>query len=100
MKKHKMILNNLIKNSISAYYAAIEIHNKPQISYRYETVTLLIINAWELALKAYMRKYVKNRSIFTKDNHTISIDKTLSYVSEHLNKIKPRSFTAIKKNIE
>ena len=100
MAKRKMVQSNLIKNSIAAYLAAIEIHNKPSISYRYETVTLLFVNAWELALKAYIKKYLKHRSIFTNDGYTISIDKALSYVNEHFNSIVTNSFTAINKNIE
>jgi len=100
MAKRKMVQSNLIKSSIAAYFAAIEIHNKPNISYRYETVTLLIMNAWELALKAYVKKYIKRRSIFTKDGHTISADKALDYVNEHINSIRANSFTTIKKNIE
>ncbi len=100
MPKHKMIMHNLIKNSISAYFAAVEIHNKPNIEYRYETVTLLINNSWELALKAYVRKYVKERSIFTKDGHTITINKALEYVTEDINQKKTGSFEAVKKNIE
>lgn len=95
-----MVQINLVKNSIAAYFAAIEIHNKPHISYRYETVTLLVINAWELILKAYVKKYIKNRSIFTDDGHTISVEKALDYVNEHRNSIKGKSFTAIKINIE
>lgn len=47
MAKRNMIQYNLVRNSISAYFAAIEIHNKPNIAYRYETVTLLMVNAWE-----------------------------------------------------
>ena len=50
MAKRKMVQNNLLKNSIAAYFAAIEIHNKPNFSYRYETTTLLMMNAWELIL--------------------------------------------------
>mgnify|MGYP003303957670 CR=1 FL=1 len=100
MSKRKMIQSNLVKNSIAAYFAAIEIHNKPNISYRYETVTLLMMNAWELALKAYVRKHIKTRSIFTEDGHTISADKALDYVTEHINNIKPKSFTAVRLNIE
>ncbi len=95
-----MVQNNLVKNSIAAYFAAIEIHNKPNISYRYETVTLLMMNAWELALKAYVKKYLKKKSIFTKDGHTISLDKALGYVNEHRNSVKKNSFIAIAKNIE
>lgn len=100
MAKRKMVQINLIKNSIAAYFAAIEIHNKPNISYRYETVTLLMMNAWELALKAYVKKHIKTRSIFTNDGHTISADKALDYVSEHQNSRKANSFIAIRKNIE
>lgn len=29
MSKRKMVQSNLVKNSIAAYFAAIEIHNKP-----------------------------------------------------------------------
>lgn len=100
MAKRKMVQSNLLKNSIAAYFAAIEIHNKPNITYRYETVTLLIMNAWELVLKSYIRKYVKHKSIFENDGHTINFDKALSYVTEDVNSKKPKSFTAIQKNLE
>ena len=101
MRQRKLILNNLVKNSVSAYFAAIEIHNKPYIAYRYETVTLLLMNAWELALKAYVKKYIKKRSIFLKNGYqTISLDKALNYVNEHCNAKKPNSFSAKKTNIE
>ncbi len=100
MAKRKMIQYNLIKNSIAAYFAAIEIHNKPSIAYRYESVTLLILNAWELALKAYIRKNIKHRSIFDKDNHTISLEKALGYVAQDINGMVSNSFEATRLNIE
>lgn len=53
--KRNLILYNLKKNSYSAFSAAIEIHNKPNIDYRYETVTILLLNAWELILKAFVK---------------------------------------------
>ena len=98
-KKRKMVLSNLVKNSIAAYFAAIEVHNKPNISYRYETVTLLIMNAWELLLKAYVRKYIKGKSIFEKENHTISFSRALGYVNEDINSSKPKSFLFIQENL-
>ncbi len=100
MENKKMIQSNLIKNSISAFFAAVEIHNKPNFTYRYETVSLLIMNSWELALKAFVRKFVKDKNIFEDENHTISLDKALGYTSDYINSIKPKSFNAIKKNIE
>lgn len=99
MAKRKMVQSNLMKNSISAYFAAIEIHNKPNISYRYETTTLLLMNAWELILKAYIKKFIKKKSIYTGDGHTVSIDKAISYVDEHINATEPKAFTAIKENL-
>ena len=49
-QKKKMIQANLLKNSAAAYFAAVEIHNKPNIPYRYETVTLLIKGAPEVII--------------------------------------------------
>lgn len=99
MAKRKMVQNNLLKNSIAAYFAAIEIHNKPSFSYRYETTTLLLMNAWELMLKAFVKKYIKNKNIFTKDGHTISIDKAIDYTEEYINTLEPKAFSAIKENL-
>lgn len=99
MAKRKMVQSNLLKNSIAAYFAAIEIHNKPNFCYRYETTTLLLMNAWELMLKAFVKKYIKTKSIFTRDGHTISIDKAIDYTEEYINTVEPKSFCAIKENL-
>ena len=50
MPRKKNVAKSLIDSAESAIFAGIEIHNKPRIPYRYPTATLLIINAWELAL--------------------------------------------------
>lgn len=42
----------LIEKSIAACIAAIEIYNKPNFQYREETFSILMLNAWELLLKA------------------------------------------------
>lgn len=58
---------HLRRNSISALLAAIEIYNKPRFAYRDECFVILLLNAWELALKALLSKskqsiyYVKKR---------------------------------------
>ncbi|OGS04511.1 MAG: hypothetical protein A3G41_03865 [Elusimicrobia bacterium RIFCSPLOWO2_12_FULL_59_9] len=46
----------LIRNSIDAALASIEIYNKPNFPYREQIFTILIINAWELLLKAKIIK--------------------------------------------
>lgn len=57
------------------------------------------MNAWELVLKAFVKKRIKTKNIFTKDGHTISIDKAIDYTEEYINTIEPRSFTAVKENL-
>src|SRR3974377_640473 len=58
---------HLIRNAKSALLAAIEIYNKPGIQYRDECFVILLLNAWELFLKALISKrkgsidYRKNR---------------------------------------
>lgn len=58
------------------------------------------MNAWELALKCFVRKYVKDKDIFENKTHTISFDKALEYTDSYLNSLKSKSFTAIRKNLE
>ena len=79
----KQVLYNLKKNAFCAFQSAIEIHNKPNFNYRYEIVTILLINAWELILKAYIRKYTKKK-LFLSDGYSISLDTVLKYVSDDL----------------
>jgi hypothetical protein len=54
----------LVANSKSAMVGAIEIYNKPRFDYRDEVFVLLLINAFELLLKAIVSK--GNKSIFEK----------------------------------
>lgn len=54
----------MVANSLSAMLAAIEIYNKPRMEYRDEVTVLLVVNAWELALKAALKK--SGRTIFYK----------------------------------
>jgi hypothetical protein len=74
----------LVNNSRSALLAAIEIHNKPIFKYRYEVCVLLLINAWELLLKAYIHKYMKHVRLFLKDGTTKPFDECLECVSSEL----------------
>lgn len=46
----------LLGNAVSALAAAIEIYNKPRIQYRDECTVILLMNAWELLLKAVLSK--------------------------------------------
>lgn len=77
-------IKRLVDNSLSAMLAAVEVYNKPQMTYRDEVTVILVVNAWELALKAALRQ--KNRSIFylkqrDKRYRSIGIDDALGRVS-------------------
>lgn len=52
----------LLGNAKAAMMAAIEIYNKPTFRYRDECVVILLLNAWELILKAALSK--SGKSIF------------------------------------
>jgi len=52
----------LLGNAKSAMVAAIEIYNKPTFQYRDECVVILLLNAWELVLKALLSK--NGKSVF------------------------------------
>ena len=51
---------SLLKNSQAAMLAAIEIYNKPNFNYRDECFVILLLNAWELSLKALISKNKKS----------------------------------------
>lgn len=71
--RRKNVVKSLIDAAEAAFFAGIEIHNKPRIPYRYPTSTMLIINAWELSLKAYIYKYINKKLIYTENGHTRAI---------------------------
>ncbi|QIZ37863.1 DUF3644 domain-containing protein [Saccharopolyspora sp. ASAGF58] len=55
-------IRRLADNSLAAMLSAVEIYNKPQMTYRDEVTVMLVVNAWELALKATLCQ--KDLSIF------------------------------------
>ena len=58
-----------MQKSIEAAKAAIELYNKPEFPYRNESFSILMINAWELLLKAKKLKENHNKmtSIYVKE---------------------------------
>lgn len=77
-------IKRLVDNSLAAMLAAVEVYNKPQMTYRDEVTVMLVVNAWELALKATLRQ--ARQSIFYPKKPgqrylSISIDDALGRVS-------------------
>jgi hypothetical protein len=86
----------LLGNAKSAMFAAVEVHNKPTFPYRYEVCTLLAINAWELALKAYIAKEVKSVKLIKKDGTGKPFLECVACVSSEIGK----SFEPTRYNLE
>lgn len=100
MSRGKSITKLLLDASTAAIFAGIEIHNKPHIAYRYSTAVILVINAWELALKAYVYKYIGKKRIYeSKDGYTISFSKALKLVRDDVNRKKKNKFAAVYENL-
>lgn len=57
LAKHKIF----VQKSLEAVLSAIELYNKPNFSYREESFIILMVNAWELLLKAKVLKDGKEK---------------------------------------
>jgi hypothetical protein len=86
----------LLENAKAAILAAVEVHNKPIFPHRYEVCTVLVINAWELALKAYIARELASVRLVREDGTAKPFPECLACVSSVLG----RSFEATKCNLE
>lgn len=77
-----------VDKSIGAALSAIEIYNKPDFKYREETFAILMINAWELLLKAKILKenHSDLRSIYIMVNKIGKKGNKLSSLTPDLNR--------------
>lgn len=92
---------HLLHNAQAAMLAAIEIYNKPRFAYRDECFSILLLNAWELLLKALISK--NRKSIYYPKKRTEAY-KTLSCRDAFVraDKYFPKSIPAlpVRKNLE
>jgi len=95
----RKLTKQLLKKSEESMLLALEIYNKPTISYRLESFCIFFTNAWELLLKAYLiEQFRKPKIIFLrkeprKERKTISLDDCLGRIFSDIN-------DPIRKNIE
>lgn len=85
----------LVDKAKEAFVMAIEIYNKPSITYRLEGFSFFICNAWELMLKAYLVNKLGTNSIYYSDkpNRTISLENCVQ-------KIFTNAKAPLRKNLE
>ncbi|MCB0737557.1 MAG: hypothetical protein KDC92_08595 [Bacteroidetes bacterium] len=49
----------ILEKSVQTALSAIEIYSKPDFNYREESFSILMVNAWELLLKARILQLIK-----------------------------------------
>ena len=87
----RFFFNILLKKSVAASVTAIEVYNKPDFKFREESFSILMVNAWELLLKARILQlnadqkdsiYIKSKGEFllspSGNPKTISITKAVA----------------------
>lgn len=63
MPTHQITLAELLlARSQEAFLIAVELYNRPTITYRTESCSILLCNAWELMLKARIVKNIRRTS--------------------------------------
>ena len=63
--------DHLFVNAEEALMSAIEIYNKPIFNYKFQSCIILLINAWELLMKAIICNKDGEKAIWSDDKHTI-----------------------------
>jgi len=103
-KRKPNVAKGLSESAIAAFIAMVEIHNKPKIEYRYPTCVVLMLNAWELVLKAYIYKFIDKRKLLKKNDHSITLDQSLTIImnfnSSHFSKTEMKVLSANVQTIE
>lgn len=87
---------SLIANSKSAIISCVELHNKPIFNYRYETCTILIINGWELLLKAFINENCPDVKLIRKDGTTKPFEECIGCIASYLGP----GFRTIEENLQ
>jgi hypothetical protein len=82
----KAVYKTLLDKSIAAALSAIEVYNKPDFKYREECFVILLVNAWELLLKAKILKDSKNKlaSLYVRHAHRYKKTRTGNYLTIEL----------------
>lgn len=95
-KKEDKFVKETLKSSIESAMLAIEVYNKPLVTFKSESFIVLMCIAWTKALHAYLRK--NKQSIYSTDNLQGKLPKTLS-LRESICKIEILS-QAVRNNLE
>lgn len=67
----------LVERSLDAFTLALEVYNRPSMKNRVEAFTIMMVNVWELLLKAEILKVEGYGKIFYDDDRSLSVSDAL-----------------------
>lgn len=95
LEEHEKLTWSLLHKSLDGMILALEVINKPTVSYRMEAFLFLALNAWELLLKARLvSTNQQTESIYSKDNP----DRTINF-QYALKEVFPQEKDPIRMNL-
>lgn len=98
-RAHRGLKGKILKKSLEAYVLGLETINRLSVTYRVETFTYLLMNAWELLLKARILDETGSRqAIYYKDVASVR-PRTLS-VRDALKRVIPNEHDSTRRNVE
>ncbi|WP_297478750.1 DUF3644 domain-containing protein [uncultured Photobacterium sp.] len=77
LSPNEKMYQKLIKRSLDAFTLALEMYNRPSLCNRVEAFTIMMVNAWELFLKAEILEALGEEKVFYKNGKSISISDSL-----------------------
>jgi hypothetical protein len=82
----KAVYKQLLEKSLGAALSAIEVYNKPDFRHREECFVILLVNAWELLLKAKILQDSGNRlsSLYVRSGNRYKRTRTGNYLTIEL----------------
>lgn len=89
---NEKIYQKLIKRSLDAFTLVLEVYNRPSLSNRVEAFAIMMVNSWELFLKAEILDSLGQEKVFYSNGKSISISDALP--------LRLQNNDPVKKNIE
>lgn len=88
LSQNKKMFQKLIKRSLDAFILALEIYNRPSLNNRVEAFVIMMINSWELFLKAEILDTYGEKKIYYEDGKSITITDALSLCFQDTDPVK------------
>lgn len=92
LTSNEKIYQKLIKRSLDAFTLALEVYNRPSLNNRVEAFAIMMVNSWELFLKAEILDALGEEKVFYSNGKSISISDALT--------LRLQNNDPVKKNIE